>query len=793
MLSPKARHLFAFALVLSACSDPTPQPTPTQIAPTPAVTLLAPPTIEPTQTPSPTPTPDPIALLANAERDHFFGEYSRAADLYRQALPLLASDASSQTRYKLGRALYESNNFDGAIDALKPVTDSVLSLILIARAYEAKGDSLNAASHYSFAIGANTVLTPYLNLWLGNYYVAKNLHENAIALYQAAIANAPSVSTEFERREKLAAAFMAANLPNEAQKQYDEILSRARFPSYRASILFQSSLTLLASGNANVAYTRMREVMTNHEQSQPALLALRALLDANQPVDEYLRGKINFYNDQHVAARDAFRRAILSNDGRADEVRLFAARNYIKLGLPDDAIRNLNLIVSSNPPSSQKAIEGLSEKVKLYAAIGNFQNAKDTLSQLRKVAPSSKAGAAILYSTGEALTRAPEMRDEALNAFYAADALQFDPRIGASAFARIAPMRFRAGEYTRAISDTSYALNRFDKLGDAEIANNILALRFWLGKSQIAAGQVVSGQTTLRALTESSPESYEGVRAAQLISQTQIPKNALGESQDDAEAWLRSWNNLSATVQVRELREDIRGDIRFRRGDALWTLGFEPEALDEFSALLESNARDPLALYALAQHFRDIGIYKLSIRAADALMRLSPSKTPLALPVFISKHLYPTYYAELVEQAAKDFNLDPKLIYSVIRQESLFEPFAESSAAASGLMQVIPTTGQEINRELVFSPNFVTSDLNKPYVSVKFGSYYLAKQRRLFDGDMFATLAAYNGGPGNALRWKEQGQGDHDLFLETVSFNETKRYIRLIVINQAVYNAIYIK
>jgi soluble lytic murein transglycosylase len=320
-----------------------------------------------------------------------------------------------------------------------------------------------------------------------------------------------------------------------------------------------------------------------------------------------------------------------------------------------------------------------------------------------------------------------------------------------------------------------------------------LALRFWLGKSQIAAGQVVSGQTTLRALTESSPESYEGVRAAQLISQTRIPKNALGESQDDAEAWLRGWNNLSATVQVRELREDIRGDIRFRRGDALWTLGFEPEALDEFSALLESNARDPLALYALALYFRDIGIYKLSIRAADALMRLSPSKTPLTLPVFISKLLYPTYYAELVEQAAKDFNLDPKLIYSVIRQESLFEPFAESSAAASGLMQVIPTTGQEINRELVFSPNFVTSDLNKPYVSVKFGSYYLAKQRRLFDGDMFATLAAYNGGPGNALRWKEQGQGDHDLFLETVSFDETKRYIRLIVINQAIYNAIYIK
>jgi soluble lytic murein transglycosylase len=126
-----------------------------------------------------------------------------------------------------------------------------------------------------------------------------------------------------------------------------------------------------------------------------------------------------------------------------------------------------------------------------------------------------------------------------------------------------------------------------------------------------------------------------------------------------------------------------------------------------------------------------------------------------------------------------------------MRQESLFEPFAQSIASASGLMQVMPATGAEINRELNWPAGYDTADLRKPFVSVRFGAHYLAKQRRAFGTNMPVILAAYNGGPGNALRWRERGGDDPDTFTAAVTFEETRRYITAITINMAQYERLY--
>jgi soluble lytic murein transglycosylase len=172
-------------------------------------------------------------------------------------------------------------------------------------------------------------------------------------------------------------------------------------------------------------------------------------------------------------------------------------------------------------------------------------------------------------------------------------------------------------------------------------------------------------------------------------------------------------------------------------------------------------------------------------------MRASPFPTASALPKFVAQLLYPIYYDDLVTQYAQEFNIDPLLVFSVIRQESLFESFAESSAAAQGLMQVIPTTGAEIARELGWPPNYTERDLTRPYVSVRFGAYYLSKQKRVFEGDVYAALAAYNGGAGNALRWQERSGPDPDVFFSVISFDETKLYVRNIATNYALYRRIY--
>jgi soluble lytic murein transglycosylase len=63
--------------------------------------------------------------------------------------------------------------------------------------------------------------------------------------------------------------------------------------------------------------------------------------------------------------------------------------------------------------------------------------------------------------------------------------------------------------------------------------------------------------------------------------------------------------------------------------------------------------------------------------------------------------------------------------------------------------------------------------------------------RTYFDGDMFATLAAYNAGPGNVIRWREKADNDPDLFLEIIPYEETRRYLRNIYTFYRIYESLY--
>jgi soluble lytic murein transglycosylase len=106
-------------------------------------------------------------------------------------------------------------------------------------------------------------------------------------------------------------------------------------------------------------------------------------------------------------------------------------------------------------------------------------------------------------------------------------------------------------------------------------------------------------------------------------------------------------------------------------------------------------------------------------------------------------------------------------------------------------MQIIPATGQEIVESLGWPPNYTEADLYRPLVSLHLGAKYLAKWRDYFGGDLYAALAAYNGGPGNAIEWKKLAPNDPDLFLEVIRLEETRRYIKSIYETFAIYRRLY--
>jgi soluble lytic murein transglycosylase len=241
----------------------------------------------------------------------------------------------------------------------------------------------------------------------------------------------------------------------------------------------------------------------------------------------------------------------------------------------------------------------------------------------------------------------------------------------------------------------------------------------------------------------------------------------------------------------------IEEDLRFLRGEALWAVSLLDEARGEMDALRRERLTDPMALYQLAVALRERGLYRLSILCARRLIQLSPaeavstSESVGQAPLFLQRLTYPTYFDDLVMSEAQANGFDPLLLFALIWQESLFQGQATSHAGAQGLTQVIPPTGEWIALQMRW-PDYQPEHLYRPYLNVKFGAWYLARQLKDFENNLFAALAAYNGGPGNARRWLELvGDGDEDLFVESISNAETRRYVEKVYEHYARYRELY--
>jgi soluble lytic murein transglycosylase len=153
--------------------------------------------------------------------------------------------------------------------------------------------------------------------------------------------------------------------------------------------------------------------------------------------------------------------------------------------------------------------------------------------------------------------------------------------------------------------------------------------------------------------------------------------------------------------------------------------------------------------------------------------------------------LYPAYYSDLVLQEAQQFGLDPLLLFSLIRQESLFDRYARSGSDARGLAQVIPPTARDIAQRLNVA-DFQLHDLYKPQTSVRFGASYLSTMLKHFDGNTLHALAAYNAGPGNTGRWvREVADAGEDVFVESIMYAETNTYVKQIALHLAQYQRLY--
>jgi len=151
----------------------------------------------------------------------------------------------------------------------------------------------------------------------------------------------------------------------------------------------------------------------------------------------------------------------------------------------------------------------------------------------------------------------------------------------------------------------------------------------------------------------------------------------------------------------------------------------------------------------------------------------------------------PAPYREIIVRESKKRGLDPRLILSIMKQESGFKPRAKSIAAARGLLQLTIDTAQRYAARAGYS-NLTEDDLYRPEVNIAVACEYLAELTRLFPDLQEAVAASYNGGEDNAARWlKRSAHRDPAVFTSEVGFSETKGYVQKVISNYRVYRQLY--
>ena len=150
-------------------------------------------------------------------------------------------------------------------------------------------------------------------------------------------------------------------------------------------------------------------------------------------------------------------------------------------------------------------------------------------------------------------------------------------------------------------------------------------------------------------------------------------------------------------------------------------------------------------------------------------------------PAFWARLWYPLRYDNIVRGYAQQRQLDPAFLAAVIEAESKFDPEARSSAGAVGLMQLTPATAKGI-AQFTHGSKFQLSDLTKPDINVRYGSWYLRRLLDRYDNERLA-LAAYNAGETNVDGWIAQHEG--------IQFSQTRAYVDKVESLKKLYRRVY--
>ena len=807
-------------LVLSSCDEiATPPPAYPTLTSVPTVAEPAMPTREfPIES-----TPASEETLAEADRVLAFGDYDQALRLYSVNTTGSSVEIQAAALYGQGLTYYKQNDLFQAKRMLLelqerfpeslPAKRANFVLAQISLEQELEEEALDY--YQAYTMEQSGMIEAEVNFRIGDLLAASGDTEATLQAYRKAYL-APQLGNNTAAAIKVASSYASLGQDDLALGIYKEILLNTGSDYTRAQMNLLIARILIDQGSDEEAYTYLQDSVTNYPFSYDAYTALVMLLDAGQSVDDLQRGIINYNVNQYLLAIEAFDRYLAGEGFAKDEALYYKALSVRAEGLVRAGFSSPERLAANAAGGTVEDKEAIQLWNELIATYPQSQYRFDAIEDIIYTQNTYMGALKLALETTLAYVSAPNAQPDAPQLLQIAGNYYFlDGQIkeAADSWTRIAlefpasteafnglffggSLYYELGEYDKAIDNFNRAL-LIANPGTLEESGSY----FWLGKVNKARGDRSAALTYWQSAVERDPFGYYGIRSSELVNDQPLfpPVNTgnlqldLESERKDAADWLKTAFSLPSEINV-DYSSEIAQDARYKRAIEFHRLGLYNLASQEFESLRLTYYDDALNSFRLIDVFLNLGYYQSAIEASRSISKLAGyGDVPLSAnyPPYFAHVQYGTYYLPWIEQVAARFKIPELLIFSLIYQESRFAAHAYSSAGASGLMQLMPGTAEQIASETGYPPNYMPSDLGVPYYNLELGTNYLARQLFVFDGDLYYALAAYNGGPGNTLRWKDLTSDDPDLFLNSVRYLETRTYLRRIVEIYHIYSLIY--
>ena len=208
---------------------------------------------------------------------------------------------------------------------------------------------------------------------------------------------------------------------------------------------------------------------------------------------------------------------------------------------------------------------------------------------------------------------------------------------------------------------------------------------------------------------------------------------------------------------------------------------------------LISDAKGNLqALLYLSRLFQAVGNHLEAMKIVNAILMGEESGEPVQSSEAVAEfvHLFHQPLLEQVQWLGKTWSVDPDFIFSIMRQESAFNPGAVSRVGAKGFMQLMPNLAKFLMEQWRTPRPSSNGYLFRGSENIKLASYHLNQLNQIAPHPALVA-AAYNAGINRVSSWwKRAGHYPLDVFVEFIPINETRNYVKLVLRNYLYYKAI---